>query len=359
MGTDLLFVRPGSTNQGGVNQGSGTAATLTYEDAKAIADPINVPSALGVSPEMQSGGQVVYQGVNVRTRTVGVVPEYELVRNAKAVSGQFITEEHLNARAKVAVLGATTATNLFATEDPVGKVIRITNQPFTVIGVLEAKGGSGFGNQDDMILVPLTTLQQRLYSAFRVRGEIGVESIAVKVVNKDSMAKATTEIQTLLRERHRVIYDDDFTVQNQQDMLNTATQMTDTLTLFLGGVAAISLLVGGIGIMNIMLVSVTERTREIGIRKAVGAKRRDIQLQFLTEAALLSVSGGILGILIGIGISQLMGRVNFGGSSITPVVGLDSILLATAFSLFVGIFFGFYPANRAARLDPITALRYE
>jgi len=358
MGTDLLFVRPGSISEGGVSMGGGTAVTLTYEDAMALADPANVPSAVAVAPEAMTGGQVVYMGNNVQTRVVGVTPDYEPVRNVEVATGQFISSQNLTGRARVAVLGAETAANLFGEDEPLGKVIRIMGQPFTVIGVLEEKGGMGFGSQDDMILVPLTTLQQRLAGATRYRGARGVGTITVKVAGEEMLDQATSEIQEVLRDRHNVLYDDDFTIQSQQEILDAATQMTDILTIFLGGVAAISLLVGGIGIMNIMLVSVTERTREIGIRKAMGARKRDIQVQFLAEATVLSVLGGLLGVALGAGISRMMGLV-FRGAGIEPVVHLDAILLAVVFSVGVGVFFGIYPANRAAGLDPIDALRYE
>jgi len=359
MGTNLLFIRPGSISEGGVSMGGGTAATLTYEDAVALADPANVPSAEAVAPESMTGGQVVYMGNNVRTRVVGVTPDYEPVRNVEVATGQFISSYNLTGRARVAVLGAETAANLFGDEEPLGKVIRIMGQPFTVIGVLEEKGGTGFGSQDDLILIPLTTLQQRLAAATRWRGARGVGTITVKVADKELLDQATREIQEVLRARHNVLYDDDFVIQSQQEILDAATQMTDALTIFLGGVAAISLLVGGIGIMNIMLVSVTERTREIGIRKALGARRRDIQAQFLAEATVLSVLGGLLGVALGLGISGLMGQVRLGGTAIEPAVHLDAILLAALFSVAVGIFFGLYPASHAARLDPIEALRHE
>jgi putative ABC transport system permease protein len=360
MGSNLLFVRAGAATQGGVRQDTGSIQTLTYEDAKALADPANVPSAAAVSPEGQTGGQAVYGSQNTRTRIIGAVPDYAIVHDATVADGDFVDAAHLAGYSKVAVLGATTATNLFgAGGEAVGQTIRIMNQPFQVIGVLKAKGGTGFGNQDDMVIIPLTTLQQRLAVQFRFRGAQGVEGITVKVISKDVIPQATTEIQNVLRERHHIVLDDDFTIQNQQSILDQATQITGALTLFLGGVAAISLLVGGMGIMNIMLVSVTERTREIGIRKAVGARRSDIQFQFLTESVVLSIAGGILGILVGVGISALMGRVSLGAMSIKPVVQIDSILLATGFSAFVGIFFGFYPASRAASLHPIDALHYE
>jgi putative ABC transport system permease protein len=359
MGSNLLYVRAGAANSSGVKQASGTIQTLTYDDAKALADTSSVPSALAVSPESESGGQAVYGGQNTRTRIVGVVPDYATVHDAVVTDGEFISVNHLTAYSRVVVLGATVAKDLFGEEEPVGQTIRLANQPFQVIGVLKAKGGSGMGNQDDQVLIPLTTLQTRMVVQFRFGSAQGVNSIIVKVVSKDAIDSATSEIQTVLRERHNILFDDDFTVQSQQDMLEQASQITGALTLFLGGVAAISLLVGGMGIMNIMLVSVTERTREIGIRKAVGARRSDIQVQFLTEAIMLSIGGGLLGIVLGVLISTLAGSVSLAGTTLTPSVQADSILLATGFSAFVGIFFGFYPASRAASLHPIDALHYE
>jgi len=359
IGSNLLFVRPGSSSQGGVNMGRGTAATLTYEDAVALADPANVPSAVAVSPENDSGGQIVYLANNARTRITGCTPDYETVHNTEVASGQFFSAFDVSGRTAVVVLGASIATELFPDDDAVGRNIRINGQPFLVVGVLKAKGGTGFGNQDDMVLVPFTTLQQRLAAAARFRGSENVGTIAVKVSDRRLIDQAISEIQTVLRERHHVLYEDDFSVQSQAEILSAATASTDTFTLFLGGVAAISLIVGGIGIMNIMLVTVTERTREIGIRKALGARSRDIQLQFLVEATVLSVLGGILGVLVGLGFTEVVRYVRIGGSTITPVFSADAILLATVFSLMIGIFFGYYPANRAASLDPIVALRYE
>jgi len=281
------------------------------------------------------------------------------VHNAEVASGQFFSAFDVSGRTAVVVLGASIATELFPDDDAVGRNIRINGQPFLVVGVLKAKGGTGFGNQDDMVLVPFTTLQQRLAAAARFRGSENVGTIAVKVSDRRLIDQAISEIQTVLRERHHVLYEDDFSVQNQAEILSAATASTDTFTLFLGGVAAISLIVGGIGIMNIMLVTVTERTREIGIRKALGARSRDIQLQFLVEATVLSVLGGILGVVVGLGFTEVVKSIRIGGSTITPVFSADAILLATVFSLMIGVFFGYYPAHRAASLDPIVALRYE
>jgi putative ABC transport system permease protein len=238
--------------------------------------------------------------------------------------------------------------------------VRLNGQPYRVVGVLVSKGGSGFGNQDDVVLIPLTTAQTRLTGFNRFRGANVINQISVEVASANEVETAIQGVTEILRERHGTVEgEDDFTVQNQQDILSTVTQVTNTLTIFLGGIAAISLLVGGIGIMNIMLVSVTERTREIGIRKAVGARRQDILYQFLVESAVLSLLGGLIGITLGWTIAKLVGRVQLGGSAIAPVVGWDSVLLATGFSIAVGLFFGIYPATRAASLEPVEALRYE
>jgi macrolide transport system ATP-binding/permease protein len=357
IGTNLLFVRPGATQQGGVRQEAGTAQSLTYEDAQAL---VGLPDVTAVAPEVDTFGQFVYQSQNSRTRVLGVTPEYLDVRNYTMAQGEWMTQAQVDAHSSVVVLGDTTATTLFGDSTlAVGQSVRINGVPFRVIGVLASKGTTGFGSQDDLGLVPLTTAQLR-FGRTRVQGgQSSVSSINVQIPNQSVSDAAIAEISDVLRQRHHITFQDDFSVASQQDILNTANQVTGVLTLFLGGVAAISLLVGGIGIMNIMLVSVTERTREIGLRKAVGARKRDILSQFLTEAAFLSLLGGIVGIMLGWGISRLMGRVQFGNSTITPVVGLDAVLLATLFSAAVGIFFGWYPAWRAASLNPIDALRYE
>jgi putative ABC transport system permease protein len=362
IGTNLLYVRPGAQNQGGVSAGIGSAVTLTTEDARALADPSNVPSAAAVAPQVSAAAQIAAFGLNVRTQVFGVTPEYAQVRNYLVQSGDFIEPGQVVARSAVAVLGDTTAFNLFGDpESAVGQTLRINGQAFRVIGVLAPKGSTSFFNQDDLVMVPLTTAQSRLFRGANVRGSDSVSMINIQVADAALMEQATQEVAETLRQRHRILYDDDdFTITSQQDLLNTATQITGVLTLFLGGIAAISLLVGGIGIMNIMLVTVTERTREIGIRKAVGARRRDILAQFLTEAVMLSVLGGVLGITLGWGFSRLLGNLQFGGGvAIQPEVGLDAVLMATLFSMAVGIFFGIYPASRAAGLNPIEALRYE
>jgi len=358
MGTNLLFVSAGAASSEGVRQAAGTAQTLTYEDAQALMDPQQAPAVLAVAPETRSFGQAVYLGNNVNTQIIGVTPDYEQVRNFAVQEGEFITQQELTARSSVAILGANVSSSLFAGDDPVGQTMRINNVPFRVVGVLQSKGGGGFGNQDDVIVVPLTTALSRLQRE-RSQGGNRVSQISVQVASPSQMNEAIQQISTILRQRHHIRYEDDFTVRSQQDLLQTASQVTGLLTLFLGGIAGISLVVGGIGIMNIMLVSVTERTREIGIRKAVGARRRDILLQFLVEAAVISVLGGIIGNLFGAGVAALIGRIPTGGLQLKSVVTPDSILLATLFSVAIGLFFGIYPATRAAGLNPIEALRYE
>ena len=362
MGTNLLFIRPGAQQQFGVASQQGTRPTLTYEDAVAIAEAPDLPVA-AVAPEEATFGQILAKGVNVNTRITGTTPEFADVRNFHVATGDFISKQNLDSRSLVAVLGASVAANLFGDEDPTGQSIKISVEgrpgvDFRVIGVMEAKGGSGFGNQDDQVYVPITTMMQRLLAQRTASGARNVQTIDVQVTQESLMDQATAQIGDLLRQRHRVSQDD-FTIQSQQDFLNLAGQVTGIMTLLLGSIAGISLVVGGIGIMNIMLVSVTERTREIGIRKAVGARRWDILMQFLVEAMAVSVAGGGAGILLGVGLSHLISGVDLAGSRLTAVVTADAMFLAVGVSAAIGIFFGIYPALRAARLNPIEALRYE
>ena len=361
MGSNLLFVTPGSQQQSGVRTQAGSAPSLTAEDADAIIDSGRVPQAVAVAPEATGGGQVVANGQNAFSRFTGVTPAYSSVRNFSVDYGEFIGPQHIEARSLVAVLGSTTKQNIFGESDPIGQTIRLNQINMRVIGVLESKGAGALGNQDDIILVPLTTYQTRLNRARTARGGQTVNTIYVQLAdeNKDTSEAAVQAIGDLLRERHRVAQDD-FTVRSQQDLLNSLSQITGMMTAFLGAVASISLLVGGIGIMNIMLVSVTERTREIGIRKAIGAKRRDILLQFLIEATVVSVMGGALGILLGGGGSRLLNGFPMGnGQTLTTVVSIDAVVLAFTVSALIGLFFGVYPAIKASRLNPIEALRYE
>jgi putative ABC transport system permease protein len=360
LGTNLLFVSPGSTNANGVRSAEGSAQTLTYADAQALDNPANAPDVAAVAPELDTFGQVVYQGTNINTRVVGVTPPYAQVRNMSVADGSFISQANLVGDQPVAVLGASVAQELFNGNEPVGKTIRIRNNLFRVAGVLQAKGGGGFGNQDDQIFVPLTAALER-FSRGTYEGSPVVSMINVQAASANQSAAAIQEITGILQQRHHIRYQNqnDFTIRSEQDLLASANQVTGVLTLFLGGVAGISLVVGGIGIMNIMLVSVTERTREIGIRKAVGATRGNILSQFLTEATFLSVLGGILGILLGAGIARLVSGLSLGASPLHAVIEPSSVILATGFALAVGLFFGIYPAYRAATLNPIDALHYE
>lgn len=366
MGTNLLFITPGSINQGGVRSGQGQAPTLTLEDAQAIADPSNVPTVALVAPEITTGGQIAFGPNNTFTRIVGTTPEYQDVRNWRVADGEFISRQHLDARSNVVVLGANVAQTLFGddpTASPVGQTVRINRINFRVVGVMGAKGAQALGNQDDQVIVPITTVATRLLRNRTTRGGTQVNQITVQVAEASDLDETVQRIGELLRERHRVAQDD-FTIRSQEDLLQTATQITGTMTVLLGSIAGISLVVGGIGIMNIMLVSVTERTREIGIRKAVGAKRRDILMQFLVESVLVSVLGGAVGIGLGIGVSRLIAGarvpgVAAGATGLPSVVTPDAVLLAFGVSAAVGLFFGIYPASRAARLHPIEALRYE
>jgi putative ABC transport system permease protein len=358
LGTNLLFVSPGSTNANGIRTAQGSAQTLTYADAQALNDPTNAPDVAAVAPELDTFGQVVYQGNNMNTRVVGVTPEYESVRNLAVQDGSFITQGNVTGHTPVAVLGANAAQQLFNGNEPVGQMIRIRNNLFQVVGVLQAKGGGGFGSQDDQILVPITAALDR-FSRGTYQGSPVVSMISVQAASGNAINAATQEITSILQQRHHILNQNDFTITSEQDLLSSANQVTGVLTLFLGGVAGISLLVGGIGIMNIMLVSVTERTREIGIRKAVGATRSNILSQFLTEATFMSVLGGAIGIGLGAGIAHFISGLPMGGSTINAVIQPSSIVLATGFAMAIGLFFGIYPAYRASMLNPIDALHYE
>ncbi|MBI5841827.1 MAG: ABC transporter permease [Chloroflexi bacterium] len=361
IGTNLLFVFRGNMQEGGPG-GPRTVAferPLTLADADALADPLAAPSVLMVAPALQTSGTITFGGESTSTTIMGVVPEESEISNLILTEGEFINEEHVLGYASVVVLGPETADNLFGHHDGVvGDTVRIEGQPFRVIGVLESRGGSMFGSQDNQAFVPFSTAQARL-TGRKAHNEVDI--ITVQAISAEAVPTASEEISQILRQRHRTpIGEDDFTIFTQEQFLSTFSTITGILTIFLGGIAGISLLVGGIGIMNIMLVSVTERTREIGLRKALGARRRDILIQFLTESSVLSLVGGIIGILFGWLISFLVGWIaTASGTAFTPIVGIDAVMLATLFSAAVGLFFGIYPANRAAALEPVEALRYE
>jgi len=354
IGTNLLFVFRGDFNDTVRNP-----KPLTMGDANAIADRFAAPSVEAVAPALQGNAIVSFGGEQISTQLYGVTPEYFQVRNYLITEGEYINEEHLLGRASVVLLGPEVAQEIFGHSDGVtGETVRIEGQPFRVIGVLESKGGGMFGSQDNVAVIPLSTAQARL---IRRSTSDRVDIIFVQSADSESVPQAAEEIAQILRTRHRTLIGaDDFTVFTQDDMLNTASSITGILTIFLGGIAGISLLVGGIGIMNIMLVSVTERTREIGLRKALGARKRDILAQFLTESSLLSLIGGIVGIGFGWLIAFIVRQVAAAsGTEFIPVIGMDAVLLATIFSAAVGLFFGIYPASRAANLEPVEALRYE
>jgi len=353
IGSNLLLVLPGSTTSGGLRSGFGGVPTLTMGDARAIGKEL--PSVSLASPSIRTSAPVVYGNQNWSTIVQGVGPEYLDMREWKTVSGRNFTAAELDAASKVALLGLTVSDTLFGSEDPVGKIVRIKRSPFTVVGVLERKGQSPQGqDQDDTVIMPITTLQKKLYASAHA-GTVGV--IMVQAVDGDSVKEAERQVVALLRQRHRIGpgQEDDFSVRNLSEMLALAESATRIMSLLLGGIASVSLVVGGIGIMNIMLVSVTERTREIGIRMAVGARERDILSQFLIEAVLLALTGGAVGIVLGGAGAVLISR--FAGWS--TVISPSAVVLAFGFSAAVGIFFGFYPARKASRLDPIEALRYE
>lgn len=353
MGSNLLMVLSGSTTSSGVRMGSGTQPTLTIKDAEAMLK--HCPSVLEVAPTVSQVQQLVYSNQNWSTTVNGITPGFMPIRMWEVESGRGITEDDLKNTTKVAVLGTTVTTNLFGDMDPVNKTIRIGGMPFKVIGILKPKGQNGMGqDQDDTVLIPITTAQKKLFGT-DFPGM--VKHISVQAIDEESLDSAQEEITELLRERHNLgkTKEDDFTIRNFTQMLETAKQASNTMAILLGSIASVSLLVGGIGIMNIMLVSVTERTKEIGIRMAIGAKAMDIRIQFLVEALLLSLVGGVIGVIIGILGSKIVGLF----SEMTVVISAVPILISFGFSGIVGIVFGYYPAYKASLLNPIDALRYE
>jgi len=352
IGSNLIYVVSGA-------DGVKNIRPLTLADSLAIGDPSQAPSVNKAAAAIQERLDVSSNGESKATTVIGVTPDYGDLTNLVLTEGEFITDSNMSSLAAIAILGPDTAKRLFdTTEGLVGESIRINGQVFKVGGILKSKGGGGFGSQDDRVIIPLTTGQARLFNRPHA-GE--VDQIIAQANSSNLVNQAGDEISQILQMRHQSpVGVMDFTVIKQQDMLSMATSITSVFTIFLGGIGGISLLVGGIGIMNIMLVSVTERTREIGLRKALGARRRDILAQFLLESATLSLIGGVIGIglawLIGKGIALIAANA---GSPFQPVIGWDAVLLATLFSTFVGLFFGIYPANRAASLEPVEALRSE
>ena len=354
LGTNLIIATSGSVTSSGARLGQGTQYTLTEDDAVAIAREIQVVQV--AAPSAKGKGQVVFGNLNWSTDIYGVTEDYLEARDWPLDSGRPLGPEDVDGATKVAILGQTTALNLFGDADPLGQIIRIQKVPFTVVGLLDAKGESSYGwDQDDVILIPLSTAKKKVLGT--QGNPRAVRKIEIKIWPGEDLAEAEAQIRTLLRQRHRLQpgHDDDFKLGNLTDVLETKEQAAQVMTYLLAAIASVSLLVGGIGIMNIMLVSVTERTREIGLRMAVGAEGRDILMQFLVEAVTLSVIGGLIGIAAGLTGSRAISYFAEWRTLVAP----DTIVLAFGFAAAVGIFFGFYPARKAARLDPIEALRYE
>ncbi len=352
LGSNMLIVNASATkNAAGVRQAAGSNVRLKLEDAEAIKKKID--DAEYVSPTVQKNYQIVNGNQNWNTQVVGAMPEYMNIRSLAISNGTFITQKDVDSNSRVAVIGTTVAENLFGEDvNPVGKNIRINNDPFKVVGLLESKGQSSVGqDQDDTVIIPITTAMNRIMAMDHI------QSISVQVISADKMDSVQSEIETLMRQRHRITGDkeDDFTVRNLTSIMETMTSTTTMITLLLGSVAGISLLVGGIGIMNIMMVSVTERTREIGIRKALGATYSNIMMQFLIEAVFVGIIGGFIGIGLGCGLATAIAQ--FGGFN--TVITIEPILVSFFFSVGISLFFGIYPARKAAKLDPIEALRYE
>ena len=347
LGTNLLFVQPAGDGQ------------LTLGDANALVDPVYAPTVVAAAPEVRSSATLAAGRENTTAQVVGVTPSYLTARNLDLASGMFIKSQHVDSRDEVIVLGSDVAEQLFQNLDPVGEHVRIDGRRFRVIGMLESQGGGGFGTFDTQVLVPITTAYYRLSGERTTAGDVAVNLINVQVMDVDAIDRSIEETSGVLRLRHRITGEDDFTVISQQSTIETLEETTNTLVVFLGVIAGISLLVGGIGIMNIMLVSVTERTREIGIRKAMGARRRDILLQFVAEATALSIGGGLLGGGLGFWMTNAIDDRTIGNQTFTTSFSSEFAILALIVAAGIGLFFGIYPAVRASRLHPIDALRHE
>jgi len=358
LGSNIVYIYPSSSKVGGVSQGFGSGSTLTQADVNALNDKSQAPDVVTAIPVAQASGNMTWQNQNWFAQTTGSTQDFAQVRAYDIKTGNMFTSADVTSSSKVVVVGQTVVDNLFQGQDPVGQQIKINRVTFTVIGTFASKGSAALGNQDNVAVVPITTAWNYLTGG---RGK-NISQIVIQASSPDTVKAAQTEATNILLNLHQVAdpSNPDFTSQSQQDILNATSQITGTLTVLLGAIAAISLVVGGIGIMNIMLVTVTERTREIGIRKAIGARRRDILLQFLIESMVLSGLGGLLGIATGWIIALQIGSIKIAGGSLpTPVVSIPSVLLAFGVSVGIGLFFGIYPANRAAGLHPIEALRYE
>ena len=349
MGTNVLSIRPGQSRSGSVRGGEGSQVNLTYDDAVAVEK--ECPLIIAVAPELRMSAQVKYKNMNTNTTILGTTEDYPSIRNLQIEQGNFFRDSDVHSMRRVGVIAPTAATNLFGQSSPLNKMVRINGINFKIIGISRAKGSGGWHDPDDQIFVPLITAQKRVFGVDYLR------SISAQAKSMDKMTEASSEIEALMRKRHKIgpASESDFRISNQAEFMETAAQTSETFTMLLAGIAAVSLLVGGIGIMNIMLVSVTERTREIGIRKAVGAKSRDILLQFLIESVVLSAFGGIIGILFGVGAAKILAQT----AGWQVAVSAPAVILAFGFSAAVGIFFGIYPARKASALRPIDALRYE
>jgi putative ABC transport system permease protein len=355
IGSNVVIVMPGSVTTSGIRLGAGNALTLTLDDARAIAE--ECPAVASLAPLVRGGAQTVYGNNNWATSIQGTTPDYLRIRDLELAEGSAFTQQDVDSATKVAMLGKTVADNLFGTEDPLGKVIRIKKVPFTVLGVFEPKGQSPTGqDQDDLIIIPISTAKKKVLGGAQANAN-AVATIMIEAHDPASIKAAEIQTQELLRQRHHLSpdQDDDFSVRNLEELFTAQEASAQIMSILLASIASVSLIVGGIGIMNIMLVSVTERTREIGLRMAVGAKTRNILAQFLVEAVTLAICGGVAGIAAGVGVSVLISHL----AGWNTHTGVDAVLLAFMFSALVGVFFGYYPARKAAMLNPIEALHYE